>query len=44
MEVFTHVTTATDPDNIKHVFDSVRDTITIQYIQGLVVPEWNIVE
>jgi len=39
MELFTHVTTATDPENIKHVFDSVRDTITLQYIRGLSVPE-----
>ena len=35
MDLFTHVTTATDPENIKHVFDSVRDTITIRYIRAL---------
>ena len=39
MPIYTHVTTATDPENIKSVFDAVRDTITIQYIRGLSVPE-----
>ena len=38
-EVFTHVTTATDPGNVKRVFDSVRDTITLRYIRRLSVPE-----
>ena len=32
--------TAIDAENIKSVFDAVRDTITIQYIRGLSVPEW----
>lgn len=32
-DVYTHVTCATDPDNMQHVFNSVRDIITSQNLR-----------
>ena len=33
--IYSHVTTATDLDNVKCVFDAVRDIIVIQYVREL---------
>ena len=35
MPIYPHVTTVTDPDNVKFVFEAVRDTIVTQYVRGL---------